>query len=248
MERVKDEKKKLTPVIENFESAVSLWRKHLRNFIIVYWQGLKYALIPIIVVVLLDLIGDRQENVSGGILFSYALVSIIAYLLAFYFILRSQISLFLYIKNDYKGEPKQIFEDSKKYFWPYLGLSLLTAVLVLLWTLLLVIPGIIFAILYSLAVYVFFVEEKRGMQALKRSKELISGYFWPVFGRMAFLIFLLLIFTSIISLPSSPFAKESDAFKTWEFVMQILNILISPIILIFFYNVYKDLVKIKGNK
>lgn len=248
MEKVNEEKTKLTPVIDNFESAVSLWRKHFKNFILVYWQGLKYALIPIAVVVLMDVIGERADSVSGGALFSYALVSTLAYLLAFYFILRSQISLFLYIKYEYKGNPEKLFAESKKCFWPYLGLSLLTAILVLLWALLLIVPGIIYGVLYSLAVYVFFVEDKRGMSALRRSKELVSGYFWPVFGRIVFLMFILLIFTSIIGLPGTPFDKGSDAYKSWELVMQILNVIVSPIIIIFFYNIYKNLVKIKGNK
>lgn len=30
---------KLRPVINSFERAVSLWWKHLKTFILIYWQG-----------------------------------------------------------------------------------------------------------------------------------------------------------------------------------------------------------------
>ena len=169
----------------------------------------------------------------------------IAYLIVIYFYIRTQISIFLFIKDGYQGKPEKVFESSKDLFWPYLGLSILTAVLIFLWLLLLIIPGIIFSVFYVFAVYVFFCEDKRGMEAIKRSKNLVKGYFWQIFGRILFLFLVTLIFVSIIGFPSFPLAKESTAYEIWDVIMQIINMIVAPVYIIFFFKIYRDLVKIK---
>ena len=236
---------KLPPVIDDLERAISLWWKNLKNFLLIYWQGLKPALIPLFILLVLYILKQYAAPSSFFFSWSYIALTTIVYLFALYFFLRAQITTFLFIKSDYQGEIKKLYKDSKSLLWPYLGLSLLTAVLVLLWSLLLIIPGIIFSVFYTFAIYVFFCEGKRGMDALRRSRSLVSGYFWPVFGRILFLLLVTLIFAFVITLPSSVVPKESLAFEAWSAVMQILNIIVAPVYLIFFFKIYNDLVKIK---
>lgn len=65
----------------------------------------------------------------------------------------------------------------------YLLVAIITAVLVMVGFVLLVVPAIIMAVWYSLSEQVFVLENVKGYAALKRSKELVSGYWWQVFGR-----------------------------------------------------------------
>jgi len=54
-------------------------------------------------------------------------------------------------------------------------------------TLFLIIPGIIFAVIFSLAFFAVIFEEKKGWSALWRSRELVSGKGWYVFGLFLFI-------------------------------------------------------------
>lgn len=65
----------------------------------------------------------------------------------------------------------------------YLLIAIINTVLVVVGLVLLIVPGIIIAVWYSLGAQVFVLENIRGYAALKRSKELVEGYWWPVLGR-----------------------------------------------------------------
>jgi len=162
-----------------------------------------------------------------------------------YFTVRAYIGIFLVVKHDYQGHEKDIFKETKKWFWPYLGLTLLTSVFVLLWTCLLIIPGIIFSIFYSLAAYVLFFEDKRGMAAIRRSVQLIKKYWWAVFGRFLLLGLVMWVFTVLLSIPLVMTVENSFFFHFWNVVVQVINMLIGPIALLFSYQIYQELVKIK---
>lgn len=191
------------------------------------------------------LVDFKTINDAGWFIFSNLIIYVASFLLAFYFILRAQIAALLFIKDDFKGEPKKLFLASRNLFWPYLGLSLLITILVILWSLLLIIPGIIFSIFYSLAVFVFLSEGKLGMKAIRRSYALVKGHFWQLLGRFFFFVLVIIIFSSIIAMPAMPLEEGSLVFSIWDFVVQVISFLVAPIYLIFFYDVYKRLSKLK---
>jgi len=101
------------------------------------------------------------------------------------------VSLYLYGVLEYTGahlalgenvELKDALLASLKnlpgYFWVYV----IMIVKVFLWTLLLIVPGIIMSVRYSLAGTVFFAEHKRGNTAVKRSAELTKGAWFTTFA------------------------------------------------------------------
>ena len=246
MEKEKISKEKLTPTLTLFESSVSLWWKNLVKFIFVGIWGFIYALIPLAIISLFVIIVAWQGD---GASLSLEIVSLFIFLVSFlaiiYFMIRGYMGLFLLVKNNYEGKPLAIFKETKKSVWSYIGLTILTSIFILLWALLLIIPGVIYSIFYSLAIYVFFFEDKKGMAAIRRSKELIKGYWWPVFGRYCFLTLVMWVFGVIISIPLSMFKELSLSWHLWNGVMQLFNFLIGPIALLYSYQIYKDLVKIK---
>lgn len=129
---------------------------------------------------------------------------------------------------------KEIINRAKKNIGGYLWISILTGILVMLWALLLIIPGIIFGIYYTLSVWVFFKEGKKGMAAIKRSHDLIKNYWWAVFGR-------LVLVGAIFVIVSSVLEKIGG-----ESISGILSWLFGPFIIAYQYNIYKSLVGIKG--
>ena len=68
-------------------------------------------------------------------------------------------------------------------FWAFIKVSL--------WSLLLIVPGIVFAIFYSFAQMAFILDEKKGISALVFSRGIIQSHFWEFVGKsfVASLIF-----------------------------------------------------------
>lgn len=66
---------------------------------------------------------------------------------------------------------------------PYLWVMVLVNILVLLGLILFIIPGIMLAVWFSFASYIFVLEGTRGMAALRQSKALVAGKFWAVVWR-----------------------------------------------------------------
>ncbi len=70
---------------------------------------------------------------------------------------------------------KQAFKEVMKDLAGYLWVNIVVMVKIVLWSLLLIVPGIIMSVRYKLAGTVFFAEGKRGNAAVKRSAELTKG-------------------------------------------------------------------------
>jgi hypothetical protein len=96
------------------------------------------------------------------------------------------------------GDPVDI-NDSYRWglrrFGSVLVVSLLVGLAVAIGFLLLIIPGIIFLVMFSVAVPALVVEGVRGTDAMRRSWNLVKGHFWHVFG----VIVVAAILTGIVS-------------------------------------------------
>lgn len=84
---------------------------------------------------------------------------------------------------DKQSVPEGLFNDAKKLIGPVFIASFLVGLIVLGGTILLIIPGIIFAVWYAFATYEVIIENKRGMEALGASKKLVSGRWWSILWR-----------------------------------------------------------------
>lgn len=87
----------------------------------------------------------------------------------------------LSIARDQKAEFDQLFQGFAN-FKKALGTYLLMVLFVLLWMLLLFVPGIIAAISYSMTFYILADDPSIGaMEAIKKSKEMMYGHKWKFF-------------------------------------------------------------------
>ncbi len=70
-----------------------------------------------------------------------------------------------------------------KLFWPAVWIGILNIVAIAGGFALLVVPGVILAIALAFANYVLVVEDRRGLQALVKSRAYVAGRWWAVVGR-----------------------------------------------------------------
>ena len=91
---------------------------------------------------------------------------------------------FLSISRDEEAELNQLFSGFNN-FGTALGTYLLMVVFTLLWSLLLIIPGIIAAISYSMSFFILAENPSIGaMEAIDKSKAMMYGYKWKMFCMM----------------------------------------------------------------
>lgn len=161
--------------------------------------------------------------------FISALFFLVGILLVVLLSLPFQVALRLYLKEEYKDKNiKELFilgfSQTASYFW----ITFLRSIIICFGLILFIIPGLMFSIWFAFSEYTFIFEGKRGMSALKRSKELAKGYWWAIFGRMLPLFFISMIISSITRL---------------GFIFNSLFML--PFTVIYVLVIYEDLKKIK---
>jgi len=143
---------------------------------------------------------------------------------------------------------KDSFKRSFKILLPYFWVWFLFNVIVAGAFLIFIIPGILFFIWFSLAIFMLLFEEKKGLNALFKSKHLIKGNFWKVFTR--FLIVFLIIVGVAFSLAfvSVHFGQKNKqiADPLNQILSYFLWLFLLPFILIYGYLIYNDLKEIKA--
>lgn len=239
-------KPKLMPVLRLLNESWEEYKVKFKGFMLIYWQAAKSLAIiagVLLALLILSLLsGFLSEALSNVIRIA---IMIAAFALAIYggiyIMIRVQVAAYMACATD-KVDSQKAFADSKKYFWGFFGLSLLTALVTMLWFCLLIIPGLIFSVLYAFVLYAFLFEDYRGWAALKRSQELVKGYFWPVLGR--FLAIGAVSF--ILQLPASFFKKDSAGAGVYGFISMIISLLIQPLFFIYLYKIYYGLKSLKG--
>jgi uncharacterized membrane protein len=97
-------------------------------------------------------------------------------------------------------------------FWKYLGASILLALAVAIGFVLLIVPGIIFGLMFMFATFIVIERELGPIDALSESHRITRGYKWPLFGFVLLLLLinvlglLALIVGLLVSIPVSTLA------------------------------------------
>lgn len=123
-------------------------------------------------------------------------------------VLLMQIAIFKSFKNPYtKLDVNEVLSLKDPHLKPTLWKLFITyviyVVLIILLFLLLIIPGIIFMVYWYVFSYVVLDQGLTGMDALKKSKAMITGNWWRTFALVIIMIILSAITSSIVSSISS---------------------------------------------
>ena len=106
-----------------------------------------------------------------------------------------EFGLLVYIVKFVRKQPyelKELFAHYKE-FWPIFCLNFLIGLFVTLWSLLFIIPGIIAAISYTMAMLIMVDGETDAMACIRKSKAMMKGYKWDyVVFQLSFILWHLL--------------------------------------------------------
>ncbi len=125
---------------------------------------------------------------------------------------------------------REVFSFIRRKFFLFILLTILLLLIEVGGIILLIIPGIIFAIWYGFAKFTFVDQDLNVIESLKASRKLVKGRFWKVLGRtVVFIVFALLfqivfafipygigsilvvLFGALLMLPSFLLYKELSA-------------------------------------
>lgn len=251
---MKENKKSLSNFRVLLEKSFSLLFEQWRIF--AFLAFFPYILILVLTLLLnrlifLDLI-PREVPVHNP--FVWILIIAVAIFIAFAHLF-VQIGTILVLKNKAQEQTVsfvQIFNQSKKYFLPYFLTLALLGLVVGAGMMLMLVPGIIFALWFFLAPYLVVLEDLSPFRAFKRSKELTRDYVFACFLRfllffvLIFFVFFILVFSFWLVL-TALFGKQKAEFIN-DFLSQVLTAIIFVLEIIFCVVIYWDLKRIKEEK
>ncbi len=94
---------------------------------------------------------------------------------------------------------RAIMQEARVFIIPLLLTGILRSCFALLWSLLLIIPGIIYSIRTTFYMIVIVTEDEAYRSALKKSSSLVRGHTWPVLWRIAAVLMILFVPINILS-------------------------------------------------
>lgn len=153
----------------------------------------------------------------------------------------SQGAVVLAVSGNKQVSVFEYYKQCQHKITPLFTTFVISALLIFIGLILVIIPGIIFAMWSCLAIYIVMFEDKKNFQALKESKVLIKGFTFKVFLRWALIIILYIILTVILSMIIVDLGETAVTILT-----TILGILAMPFMTVYGYLMYKNLKTIKS--
>jgi hypothetical protein len=128
-----------------------------------------------------------------------------------------------------------------KFFWPYVWIGILSLFALIGADIMLVIPALWLIVAIILRSYTLVIENRRGIDSLRQSKEYIKGYWWAVLGRTLLLIILFVIISIILQIPFGLIAGRLGG----QVASMIVTVFFLPFASIFYYKIYENLRSLK---
>lgn len=130
---------------------------------------------------------------------------------------------------DTKGQIslQAIFKRSFKIVLPLSILGLLVTFLTTGGYFLLLIPGIFFSFFFTFTIFEFVLDNQSFLQAIKKSHALVRRHFWPVIGRLSFILLLEILYIAFviigdIYIKTGPLQEFSWPYSLAQFIIRIL--------------------------
>lgn len=231
-----------------FKRAWVIFRTKVRTFLLI-------QIVPFIVAVPLGLVAEYFDKKTGDVVFSTVttlnpeqwiaiLVMIFAVVAGLVIQTWAQIATIIAIRDrNVSITVKEAFSQAIGFIFSYWWIYFLVGLAVLGGFILLIVPGIIFAIRYSLSGYALVVEGKKGREALQVSRSYVKGHIGEVLWRLAFVG---LVYILVFGLPSAIFEGLKMEALGASYTL-IAAVILTPVAAIYSFLIYESLKKIKSN-
>lgn len=186
----------LPPISQVFHETMGLFKAK-------FLQYLKFYLLEvgaiILVIILLFATFSSFYSVTNASSSIYLVIVVFLgiFLYSFALMIISTFVMTKIVSEKVKIPLWEMIKQSLPFIFPLFWVNLLTGLAVLGGLVLLIIPGIIFAVLFMFITFTLILENKRGFDALKRSSFLVKPYFWPLLLRLL-VIFLINLGVEIV--------------------------------------------------
>lgn len=120
-----------------------------------------------------------DQNLTGWAL---VVVGWVAWIIGIYILQGMVVKIAVAGFNGKTMNPMDALTAGVKLFLPLFGLGIVVGLGIFLGFLLLIVPGVILAVIWSAATGVLVVEQKGVFDSMQRSRDLTRGYRWQIFG------------------------------------------------------------------
>jgi hypothetical protein len=219
-------KKDLLRIEELFDRSWEIFKNRIGTLILLYLLSIVFMIVPFGIFFGIGYLFSIAFPYSKtALIASGAFVGIIGGLIGAFW----GFAAFIFAVVDKSLGIKDALEKGWQRFGAFIWLFSLLGYIITGGFLLFIIPGIIFSVWFIFAQFILANEDKKGMDALLKSKEYVRGFGFDIFLRL-FIIWLISLGMSII-----------------PFIGSILSILFMPFMMIFIYMIYEDLRSVKGD-
>lgn len=164
-----------------------------RTFTSIRDNGLVFLVASIVLVGLPSLVGAFGQTallMPGGGGLTMISIGTILYVIGLFVLQGVVVKAAVNGFNGKKTELGDAFGVGLRMFFPLLGLGIVASIAIGIGFILLIVPGLILTVLWSVAAPAVVVEKRGVFEALQRSRDLTRGYRWPVFGLVVIYILL----------------------------------------------------------
>ena len=249
-----------TSTVSTLEAPVSLFKSSW-NFLVQHWGTIiPIMILPSVVGLIGNVLAYTHNTALSIIAMLLAISSFIATIASF----PASVSA---VHRLYSGDTAVTLSGQYKigftWFWSFLLVAIISGLVTIGSFALLIVPGVIVGVYTSLYLFTLIIDGNRGFSALTESFALVRGRFWPVLGRLLFLmlvvIIIQLIFTGIgfvsglsVALKAAMIAGSTGAqaplgtFVLSGILSLIANSIIMPVSLAYTYRLYQSLKATRG--
>lgn len=147
----------------------------------------------------------------------------------------------LAVADGRRPKPGAAIVSGLEAFRPIFVAVLIGAAGVFLGFIALIIPGIWLLVRWYFAPQAVVVDGRRGIHALERSAELVSGSWWRVLGVVVFTAIAVLIVGSVVTIPLNAWARSADSSAIWLVGQIVASTLTAPFEALMITLLYFDL-------
>ena len=215
-----------------FSNALVLYKKNALALAEVY-------LLPVIALALTTIFFGAAHSTWPVLRFVWGTLAGLGYVVSFFLAAMAVLAVATIFNSDGMSSEEAYWRALKK-IGPYYWLLLLEFLITLGGLVMGVLPAIIFGVWFSMAIFIFVDQEQRGINALLRSKEYVTGYWWGVFGRTLLMAFIVLMIEAIVGGAAGIFGQSVN-----YIVSLALQLVTVPFSIAFSYTIYKALKEMK---